>query len=194
MKNYLTNSEYPMQRNLTLKTMGILLATFVLLTTVPFSASAGYVYNEDVDGDLPHPNMANILPFAAPGPNMITFTLDLYSDGWIVDVPSGHILESFTLIEFMPNDPTYSATFHMYDGPTQDDPVLGTLWASFSNDMVGVDFLSHYLIHPLGEGQYLFNFWHDGNDNHPTLTFDIGITAPIPVEESTWGSVKAIYK
>ena len=83
----------------------------------------------------------------------------------------------------------------MHDGPLTTDPILGTAWASFGYDMLGVDFLDYYEIGPLGEGQYLFNFWHDNSDGHfPTMTFDINMGGPVPVEASSWGDVKVLYR
>lgn len=158
-----------------------LAAVGLILFCAPL-ASAEYEYDEAVDGDLPHPSSAFVIPFGPPNPNTITFTIDTGSDGWIVDIGPGETLESFTLTDFNPlgND-DYTATFHMYDGPTQGDPVLGTEWASFGSELLGVDFLEHFDIGPLGEGQYLFNYWHDNsNGNWATMEFDLNIVEDSP--------------
>ena len=170
-----------------------LAALGLLILCAPF-AQADYVYDESVDGDLPHPNSAFVLPFGAPNPNTIGFTVDDGSDGWILQVDPGETLKSFTMTAFAPSDPAYTATFHMYDGPTQLDPVLGTAWASFDVGFLGVDFMEFFGIEPLGEGQYLFNFWHDSPENYPTVEFDINITGFSPVEAATWAAIKRLYR
>ena len=167
----------------------------LVIWCAPF-AQADYAYDESVDGDLPHPNSAFILPFGTPDPNTIRFTLDVSSDGWILQVDPGETLRSFTLTVFTPNNPSYTAAFHMYDGPTQSDPVLGTAYASFGGDFLGRDFLEFYGIGSLGAGQYLFNFWHDnsGPINYPTVEFDIDMTGTSPVEAATWAAIKRLYR
>lgn len=172
----------------------VTLAVLGLLVCFASLAQADYVYDEAIDGDLPHPNAAFVIPFGAPNPNTIRFELDLYSDGWIVDIGPGGTLESFTLTGFTPVDPAYTGTFHMHDGPTVGDPVLGTPYSSFGIELLGVDFLAHFGIGPLGEGQYLFNYWHDNSPN-PTMEFDLNITGGgTPVETTTWGNIKALYR
>lgn len=170
----------------------VLAALGFIVWCAPF-AQAEYVYDESVDGDLPHPNSAFVLPFGAPNPNTITFTVDLASDGWILQVDPGETLKAFTMTAFSPSDPGYTATFHMYDGPSQVDPVLGTAWASFYVGFLGFDFMDYFGIEPLGAGQYLFNFWHD-NTADPTVEFDIDITGSSPVEAATWGAIKRLYR
>ena len=166
----------------------------LLVWCAPF-AQADYVYDEAVDGDLPHPNAAFVIPFGAPNPNTIRFTIDVNSDGWIVEIGPDETLESFTLTDFTPDDPTYTATFHIHDGPLTTDPKLGTAnYSSFGIEMLGVDFLDHFEMGALGEGQYLFNYWHDNSPN-PTLEFDLNITdGGTPVETATWGNIKALYR
>ncbi len=171
----------------------VMLAALGLLVWSAPLAQAGYVYDEAIHGDLPHPNSAFILPFGTPNPNTIGFTVDETSDAWILQVDPGETLKSFTLTSFVPSDPAYTATFHMYDGPSQGDPVLGELWASFSVDFLGVDFLEYYGIGSLGEGQYLFDFWFDGTPD-PTVEFDINITGASPVEAATWAAIKRLYR
>ncbi len=170
----------------------MLAALGLLVWCVPF-ARAYYVYDEAIDGDLPHPNSAFILPFGTPNPNTIGFTVDETSDAWILQVDPGETLKSFTLTTFVPDNPAYTATFHMYDGPSQSDPVLGTAWASFGVDFLGVDFMDFFGIEPLGEGQYLFNFWHDSSPE-PTVEFDINMTGFSPVEATTWCAIKSLYR
>jgi hypothetical protein len=170
----------------------VLAALGLLVWCAPF-AQADYVYDESVDGDLPHPNSAFVLPFGAPNPNTITFTVESGSDGWILQVDPGETLKAFTMTAFAPSDPAYTATFHMYDGPTQLDPVLGTPWESFDVGFLGVDFMEFFGIEPLGAGQYLFNFWHDNTDN-PTVEFDMNITRFSPVEAATWAAIKRLYR
>ncbi len=170
----------------------VLAVLCLLVWCAPF-AQAGFVYDEAVDGDLPHPNSAFMIPFGAPNPNTIRFTVDLSSDGWILQVDPGESLKSFTLTTFTPSDPAYTATFHMYDGPSQSDRVLGTAYASFGNGLLGIDFMEHFGIATLGPGQYLFNFWHD-NSPDPTTEFDINITGVSPVETATWGTIKRLYR
>lgn len=157
-------------------------------------AIAGFEYDEAVDGDLPHPNSAFLLPFGTPNPNSIRLTVASEdSDGWVLQVDPGETLRSFTLMSFFLNNPSHTATFHMYDGPTQEDPVLGTPYASFGGELLGVDFLDHFSIGALGEGQYLFNFWHDNSDG-PTMRFDIDMTGFSPVEAGSWGFIKDLYR
>lgn len=164
----------------------------LLACCAPF-ASAAYVYDEAVDGDLPHPNSAFVIPFGAPNPNTIIFTIDMYSDGWIIDIGPSDTLESFTLTDFSPLNPAFTATFHMHDGPLLTDPVLGTMYASFGSELLGVDFLDHFGIGPLGEGQYLFNFWHDNTPN-PSMEFDLDFQDNSSLEASTWGAIKVLHK
>ena len=104
----------------------VVLAVLGLVVWCASLTHAGFTYNETVDGDLPHPNSAFVIPFGAPNPNSIRFTVDLSSDGWILQVDPGESLMAFTLTTFVPNDPDYTATFHMHDGPSQSDPVLGS--------------------------------------------------------------------
>ncbi len=170
----------------------VLAALGLLVWCAPF-AQADYVYDEAIDGDLPHPNSAFVLPFGAPNPNTIGFTVDDGSDGWILQVDPGETLKAFTMTAFAPSDPAYTATFHMYDGPSQTDPVLGTAWASFDVGFLGIDFLEYYGIGSLGEGQYLFDFWFDNTDD-PTVEFDINITGTSPVEAATWAAIKRLYR
>lgn len=171
----------------------VLAAVSLLICCAEF-AGADYSYDENVDGDLPHPNTAFVLPFGTPNPNSIDLTVgDNDSDGWILQVDPGETLRAFTLILFYPDVPSYTATFHMYDGPTLADPVLGTLFASFGHELLGVDFLEHFAIGPLGPGQYLFNFWHD-NSSGPLMGFDIDMTGLSPVEEGTWAEIKHLYR
>jgi hypothetical protein len=170
------------------------LAVLGLVVWCATLAQAGFAYDEATDGDLPHPNSAFILPFGTPNPNTIRFTMDVYSDGWILQVDHGETLNSFTMTAFTLNNPSCSATFHMYDGPTQSDPVLGTPYASFGGNLLGVDFLQFYAIGPLGEGQYLFNFWHDNSPSYPTMVFDINMTGLSPVEMATWAAIKRLYR
>ena len=170
---------------------GTVLGVLSLLIFCAPLASAAYVYDEAVDGDLPHPNSAFVIPFEAPNPNTIIFTMDLYSDGWIIDIGPSDTLESFTLTDFSPLTPGYTATFHMHDGPLVTDPVLGTMYASFGIELLGIDFLDHFNIGPLGEGQYLFNFWHD-NTPYPGLEFDLGFGETAAVETITWGAIKTL--
>ena len=152
-------------------------------------------YDEAVDGDLPHPNAALVLPFGTPNPNTIRFITEQNSDGWILQVDPGETLKAFTLTAFIPDNPAYTATFHMYDGPTQSDAVLGTPYASFGGELLGLDFLDHYGIGSLGPGHYLFNFWHDNSHpNYPTMVFDINMSGLSPVEESTWAEIKRLYR
>jgi len=173
----------------------VTLTALGLLVCFASLASADYVYDEAIDGDLPHPDAAFVIPFAAPNPNTIRFTLDVYSDGWIVDVGPAATLESFTLTGFSPDDPTYTGTFHIHDGPLTSDPKLGTAnYSSFGIDMLGVDFFDYFEVGALGEGQYLFNFWNDNSPN-PTMEFDLNITGGgTPVEATTWGNIKALYR
>jgi len=171
---------------LALKVLGL------LICCAPF-ASAAYVYDESVDGDLPSPSAAFIIPFAAPNPNTIIFTMDLYSDGWIIEIGPGDTLESFTMTHFSPVNPIYTSTFHMHDGPLVTDPVLGTAYASFGSELLGIDFLDHFNIGPLGEGQYLFNFWHD-NTPDPSMIFDLGFLDPSPLDATTWAAIKALQQ
>jgi len=172
----------------------VLAALGFLVWCAPF-AQADYVYDEAIDGDLPHPNSAFILPFGTPNPNTVRFTSDQGSDGWILQVDPGETLRSFTMTAFAPSDPAYTATFHMYDGPTQLDPVLGTAWASFDVGFLGLDFMEFFGIEPLGAGQYLFNFWHDNSHpNYPTVEFDINMTGLSPVEAATWAAIKRLYR
>jgi len=168
-------------------------AALGLLALTALSARAGYLYDELVDGELPHPNEAFIIPFGTPNPNAIRFTVDEGSDGWILQVDPGETLRAFTLTAFTPDSLGYTATFHMYDGPTQKDPVLGIEWAPFDYTFEGLDFMAHFAIPPLGPGQYLFNFWHDNSDD-PTVQFDIDMTGMSPVEESTWASIKSLFE
>ena len=136
-------------------------------------------------------NAAFVIPFGAPNPNTIRFTIDVNSDGWIVEIGPDETLESFTLTDFTPDDPTYTATFHMHDGPLVTDPVLGTQYASFGSELLGIDFLDHFDIGPLGEGEYLFNFWHD-NSPYPSMEFDLDFWEITAVEATTWGAIKAL--
>jgi hypothetical protein len=170
----------------------VLAALGFLVWCAPF-AQADYVYDEAIDGDLPHPNSAFILPFGTPNPNTIRFTLDDLSDGWILQVDPGETLKSFTLTAFTPDHPDYTATFHMYDGPSQTDPVLGTAWERFGVDFLDRDFMDFFGIEPLGAGQYLFNFWFDNSPN-PTVEFDINMTGLSPVEATTWCAIKSLYR
>ena len=182
------NKSATARRFMTLTALGLLVCFASL-------ASADFVYDEAVDGDLPHPNAAFVIPFGAPNPNTIRFTLDLYSDGWIVDIGPDETLESFTLTSFAPLDPAYTGTFHVHDGTLVSDPKLGTAnYSSFGIEMLGVDFFDHFEVGALGEGQYLFSFWHDNSPN-PTLEFDLNITdGGTPVETTTWGNIKALYR
>jgi len=158
------------------------------------SARAGFTYDEAIDGELPHPNSAYLLPFGTPGQNLMELTVgNDDSDGWILQVDPGETLRSFTMTSFSPNSETYSATFHMYDGPSQSFPVLGVAYASFSLELEGVDFLEHFGIGPLGPGFYLFDFWHD-NSPGPSMIFNIGMTGVSPVERSTWSDIKELYR
>ena len=174
----------------------VVLAVLGLVVWCTPFAQADYAYDESVDGELPHPNSAFILPFGTPNPNTITLSTDASdSDGWILQVDPGETLRSFTLTAFTPDDPSYTSTFHMSDGPTQSDPVLGTPYASFGIDFLGRDFLDFYGIGALGEGQYLFNFWHDNSHpNHPIVEFDINMTGLSPVEATTWCVIKHLYR
>jgi len=167
-----------------------------LLALTAASASAGYLYDERLEGELPHPNSAFMIPFGAPNPNAILFTIDLGSDGWILQVDPGETLRAFTLTDFTPDSLGYSATFHMYDGPTQEDPVLGIEYAPFDYKFEGLDFMSYFGIPPLGPGQYLFDFWHNnaGPQHYPKLQFDIDMTGVSPVEPRTWASIKNLYR
>lgn len=170
------------------------LAALCLVVWCAALAQAGFAYNESTDGDLPHPNSAFILPFGTPDPNTIRFTMDIGSDGWILQVDPGETLKSFTMTAFTLNNPSYSATFHMYDGPTVSDPILGTPYASFGGELLGIDFLDHYGIGPLPEGQYLFDFWHDNSPSYPTMVFNISMTGLSPVETATWAAIKRLYR
>jgi hypothetical protein len=170
----------------------VLAALGLLVWCAPF-AQADYVYDESVDGDLPHPNSAFILPFGTPNPNTIAFTVDDLSDGWILQVDPGETLKSFTLTAFTPDHPHYTATFHMHDGPSLADPVLGIASASFGVDFLDRDFMDFFGIEPLGAGQYLFNFWFD-NSPDPTVEFDINMTGLSPVEATTWCAIKSLYR
>jgi hypothetical protein len=166
-----------------------------LVIGVAAFAHAGFSYDESTDGDLPHPNEAFLLPFGTPNPNTVRFETDTGSDGWVLQVDPGETLRSFTMMAYLPNNPSYTATFHMYDGATQDDPVLGTPYSSFGGELLGVDFLDHYGIGPLGPGQYLFNFWHDNSyPNYPTMQFDINMTGESPVEATTWAAIRSLYR
>ena len=141
-------------------------------------ASAGFVYDEAIDGDLAHPDFAVVLPFSAGGVNTISLTVDLFSDGFIIDIGAGQTLESFTMTAFNVNIGA-SATFHLIAGPDNiEGNSLTTPFASFDGSLMGVDLISHFGSGPQGEGQYLFNFWHD-NTADPTMTFDIRIV-PAP--------------
>lgn len=171
----------------------VALAACGLLVWCAPVARADFAYDESVDGDLPHPNSAYVLPFGTPNPNSIRFTVDLGSDGWILQVDPGETLRTFTLTSFIPNDPEYTATFHMHDGPSESDPVLGIEYASFGTELRGTDFLEHFGIPPLGPGQYLFGFWHD-NTPDPTVKFYFDITGTSPVEGRTWGIIKTLYR
>jgi hypothetical protein len=89
-----------------------MLAAFGLLVCCTAFAHADYVYDEAVDGDLPHPSEALIIPFGSPNPDSITFVMDLYSDGWIVEIGPDESLDSFTLTEFLPlEDPESTAAY-----------------------------------------------------------------------------------
>jgi hypothetical protein len=170
-----------------------MVASVCMLALTALCAQAGYLYDERVDGELPHPNAAFIIPFGTPNPNAILFTVDEGSDGWILQVDPGETLRAFTLVSFEPDSPGYSATFHMHDGTTVGDPVLGTPYASFNGAFVCLDFMDHFGIPPLGPGQYLFNFWHDNSD-YPTVQFNIDMIGMSPVERSTWASIKTLYR
>jgi hypothetical protein len=171
----------------------VMVATIGVALVCVSPASAGYSYDEQVDGDLPHPNSAFLIPFGTPNPNTIAFTLDVSSDGWILQVDAGETLRAFTLTSFDPDSPYYSATFHMYDGATQQDPVLGVAYAPFDHTFTGLDFMDHFGIPPLGPGFYLFDFWHN-NAEYPTVQFDIDMTGMSPVEPGTWASIKNLYR
>ena len=75
------------------------LVAMVFLLGYASWASAAHVYDEALHGDLPHPNKAYVIPFGAPNPNTIKFTMDLISDGWIIDIKPGESLVSFTLTD-----------------------------------------------------------------------------------------------
>ena len=170
-------------------------ATVALVVLCSALAQAGCLYDERIEGELPHPNAAFIIAFGTPNPNAILFTMDLDSDGWILQVDPGETLRAFTLTAFTPDSTGYSATFHMYDGPTQKDPVLGIEFAPFDHTFEGLDFMEHFGIPPLGPGQYLFDFWHNNSSpNYPTLQFDIDMTGLSPVEPATWAAIKMLYR
>ena len=165
-----------------------------LLSGGATASRAGFVYDEAFDGDLPHPNSAFLIDFGTPGQNLVKFTVSSDdSDGWILQVDPGETLRSFTMTSFSPDSEVYSATFHMYDGPTQEDTVLGVAYSSFSLELEDVDFLEHFGIGPLGPGLYLFDFWHD-NSPGPSMVFNIDMTGLSPIEEDSWSWIKNLYR
>jgi hypothetical protein len=144
----------------------------LMLCMLSTQAVAGLIYDEGVDGDLPHPSSATVLNFGLPNPNSISVTVDMDSDGYILDIAAGVQLDSFTLASFSgPEGAT--ATFHIHNGPSTGDAALGTAsYSSFNGAQLGQDFLTLFSIGPLGAGQYLVNHWHDRTPD-PTVRFDL---------------------
>ncbi len=187
------------------------LAAVVLLAALALPANAGVIHDESADGDLSS-DPANPTPLAfSPGGNTIIGRLPNTGanpdprDYITFTIPAGQILRSLILAAYSPLNTGFAAfnagtTSFIPDFDTDPFFLAGIHVTTF---LVGSDLMPLFVnnvvttnalpLPELGPGDYCFLI-QQVNAVTTSYTLEFVVDGGVPVQTTTWGTIKQLYR
>ncbi len=188
-----------------MRTLSAILA--LLVFSIPVNAAV--VWDETVDGELSHvPSTPTVLPLVV-GSNVLNGSVGNVSgkarDYIKFTIPDGQVLTTMNLPVYTPDNIGFAAIndgVHSYF-PSFDTDIFFLSGIHILGSDVGTDLMDRFVdravtadalgTSELAPGTYCIVIQQTAA-LLSTYSFEFVLTGPVPVEASTWGKVKALYR